>query len=124
MCISLPTVAFALQSVFGIDPSLSTQVIVLIFSGLVAGFTVYKGLDRGIKWLSNFNVFLALALVIYCFVCGPTVQLFNIFTNAFGKWLGNYPNMDDDTWKKGYNNFGSYQKQDIWKAQLIFTYSF
>lgn len=103
MCISLPTVAFALQSVFGIDPSLSTQVIVLVFSGLVAGFTVYKGLDRGIKWLSNFNVYLALALVIYCFICGPTVQLFNIFTNAFGKWLGNYPNMVfwTDPWTGG-----------------------
>jgi len=25
---------------------------------------------------------------------------------------------------KDYNNFGSYEKQDIWKAQLIFTYKF
>lgn len=32
--------------------------------------------------------------------------------------------MDNDTWKKDYNNFGSYEKQDIWKAQLIFTYKF
>lgn len=103
MCISLPTVAFALQSVFGVDPSLPTQVVVLLFSGLVAGYTVYKGLDQGIKWLSNFNVFLALAMVVYCLICGPTVQLFNIFTNAFGKWLGNYPNMVfwTDPWTGG-----------------------
>lgn len=103
MCISLPTVAFALQGVFGIDPSLGTQVIILAFSGLVAGYTVYKGLDRGIKWLSNFNIFLALVLVLYCFFCGPTVQLFNIFTNAFGKWLGNYPSMVfwTDPWTGG-----------------------
>ena len=32
--------------------------------------------------------------------------------------------MDDDTWKRSYNNWGSYTKQDIWKAQLIFTYQF
>ena len=32
--------------------------------------------------------------------------------------------MDNDTWKKDYNNFGSYEKQDIWKAQLIFAYTF
>ena len=32
--------------------------------------------------------------------------------------------MDDDTWKRSYNNWGSYEKKDIWKAQLIFTYQF
>lgn len=93
MCISLPTVAHALNSAFGIAPTLTTQITILIFSGLIAGYTVYKGLDRGIKWLSDVNVILALVLVAYCALTGPTVKLFNIFTNAFGKLLGNYPNM-------------------------------
>lgn len=31
--------------------------------------------------------------------------------------------MDNDTWKKS-NNASSFQKQDAWKAQLIFAYSF
>ena len=31
--------------------------------------------------------------------------------------------MDDDTWKRSYRN-DSYKKQDAWKAQLIFAYSF
>lgn len=103
MCISLPTVAFALQNVLGIDPGLSSQIVILLFSGLVAGYTVYKGLDRGIKWLSNFNVVLALVLVFYCFFTGPSVHLINIFTNALGKWLGNYPNMVfwTDPWTGG-----------------------
>ncbi len=103
MCISLPTVAFALQNVFGIRPDLMTQVVILFFSGLIAGYTVFKGLDRGIQWLSNFNVFLAIMLVVYCLICGPTVQLINIFTNALGKWLGNYPNMVfwTDPWTGG-----------------------
>lgn len=103
MCISLPTVAFALQSVTGINPGLVTQIVILAVSGLLAGYTVYKGLDEGIKWLSNFNICLALLLALYCFVCGPTVQLFNIFTNGFGKWLGNYPNMVfwTDPWMGG-----------------------
>lgn len=32
--------------------------------------------------------------------------------------------MDDNTWKKNYLDFDSYDKQDIWKMQIIFTYSF
>ncbi|MBQ7607976.1 MAG: outer membrane homotrimeric porin [Desulfovibrionaceae bacterium] len=37
-------------------------------------------------------------------------------------YIANY--MDDDTWKKSYAGWGSYEKQDLWKAQVIFTYSF
>lgn len=103
MCISLPTVTQALHSAFGISTSLTTQVYILLFSGFIAAFTVYKGLDRGIKWLSDVNVILALLMVAYCALTGPTVTLFNIFTNAFGKVLGNYPNMVFwlDPWAKG-----------------------
>lgn len=32
--------------------------------------------------------------------------------------------MDNDTWKKDYQNFGTYQKQDAWKAQVLFQYEF
>lgn len=32
--------------------------------------------------------------------------------------------MDNDTWKKAGNRDSSFQKQDMWKAQLIFAYSF
>ena len=38
--------------------------------------------------------------------------------------LGYIVNMiDDDTWKKGYMP-DSYEKQDAWKAQLVFAYTF
>lgn len=103
MCLSLPTVTESLHAVFGVSPSLGTQIYVLLFSGLISAITVYKGLDRGIKWLSDVNVIIALFLAVYCFLCGPTVTLFNIFTNAFGKLLGNYPNMVfwTDPWAGG-----------------------
>ena len=32
--------------------------------------------------------------------------------------------MDNDTWKKDYRDWGFYEKQDAWKAQVIFTYQF
>ena len=32
--------------------------------------------------------------------------------------------MDNDTWKKAGERNSSFQKQDMWKAQLIFAYSF
>ena len=32
--------------------------------------------------------------------------------------------MDNDTWKKDYKNFGTYEKKDAWRAQVLFQYEF
>ena len=93
MCISLPTVEAALAQVFGITPSFSLEVSILLVSALLAGVTVYLGLKKGIKRLSDLNVLIALGMVAYGALCGPTATLLDIFTNAFGKMVGNFWNM-------------------------------
>ena len=32
--------------------------------------------------------------------------------------------MDNDTWKKAGSRNSSFEKQDMWKAQVVFAYSF
>lgn len=93
MCISLPTVEAALHTVFGITPSFGVQLGILFVSACIAGGSVWMGLDKGIKRLSDLNVIIALSMVAYGIICGPTASLFDIFTNAFGKLLGNFWNM-------------------------------
>jgi len=48
---------------------------------------------KGIKRLSDINVVIALAMVAYGALVGPTASLFDIFTNAVSKMLGNFWNM-------------------------------
>ena len=93
MCISLPTVEAALDAVFGLKPSFGLQFSILFVSACIAGCSVWMGLDKGIKRLSDLNVIIALSMVAYGAICGPTAALFDIFTNAFGKMLGNFWNM-------------------------------
>lgn len=93
MCISLPTVEAALAYVFGISPSFSLEIGILLVSAAIAGTSVWLGLDKGIKWLSNANIIIALSMIVYGAVCGPSSTLFKIFTNALGKMIGNYWNM-------------------------------
>lgn len=94
MCISLPTVEAALEQVFGIKPSFTVEIVVLIVSAGVAAWSVWSGLNKGIKVLSDINVIIALGMVAYGALCGPTASLFDIFTNAFGKFVGNFWNMN------------------------------
>ena len=93
MCISLPTVEAALVKVFGIKPGFNVQLYILIVSASIAAWSVWSGLNKGIKVLSNINIAIALAMIGYGALVGPTASLFDIFTNAFGKLLGNYWNM-------------------------------
>lgn len=46
----------------------------------------------------------------------------NLTMNCELGYIANF--MDNDTWKKSYQGFGSYTKQDAWKAQVIFSYTF
>ena len=54
------------------------------------------------------------------------VNVYKIYENLDANielgYIANY--IDDDTWKRSWNNFGSYTKKDIWKAHLIITYKF
>lgn len=46
----------------------------------------------------------------------------NLQANLELGYVANF--MDDATWKKGFAQWGSYTKQDMWKAQVLFKYSF
>ncbi len=93
MCISLPTVAESLSVVFGIPVTFSLQLKILLVSALIAGTSVYLGLEKGIKRLSDLNIIIALSMVVYGAICGPSARLFDIFTNGLGRMLGNFPTM-------------------------------
>ena len=93
MILSLPTVEAALAHVFGVRPSFSLEFNILAFCTVIVAVSLYFGLKKGIQTLSNINVGIAMAMILYAAVCGPTATLFDTFTNGVGKMLGNYMNM-------------------------------
>src|SRR5918997_970623 len=48
-----------------------------------------SGVHRGIQWLSNINMVLAVALVLFLLVVGPTVFILNTFTESVGGYFAN-----------------------------------
>ena len=57
---------------FGIDGGLPTQLLVIAGVTSVATLSVVRGLDGGVKLLSNLNMGLAALLLAFVFVVGPT----------------------------------------------------
>ncbi|MFO7596543.1 MAG: BCCT family transporter [Desulfocurvibacter africanus] len=85
MGISLPIVNHALAATFGLTPSFGMQMGVLAVSSAIFTFSVCSGLKRGIKVLSDINVVIALAMIAFALVTGPTTYIVNTFTNSVGK---------------------------------------
>ena len=60
---------------FDLPNNLLTQSIVIMFITSVVIFSVYRGLDKGVKILSNVNIGLALVLLAFVVIAGPTYNI-------------------------------------------------
>lgn len=78
-----------LNAVFGIVHSVGMQmgIIFIVFISYVISSTT--GLEKGIRFLSNFNLGIALGIFIFVFIAGPSVFILEAFTLAIGDYITN-----------------------------------
>src|SRR3954462_10447142 len=62
-----------------------------------------SGVAKGIQWLSNINMVLALALALFVFVVGPTVFILNLVPTTIGSYFKNLAMMSARTDAAGGN---------------------
>lgn len=82
-----------LSSLFGLEESAFVQVILIASVTMVAIVSVSLGLDRGIKRLSNFNIMVAVALLVFVLVTGPTLYLIKGTVESAGLYLSFLPEL-------------------------------
>lgn len=78
-----------LNVLFGLPVSQSAQVGIIASITFIAVLSVLSGLDRGLKWLSQFNLGLAVALMVFVFLAGPTLFIINFFLDSIGGYFQN-----------------------------------
>ncbi|MBA6348346.1 MULTISPECIES: choline BCCT transporter BetT [unclassified Colwellia] len=72
---------------FGIEVSVTNQIIIMFGITSLAVISVATGLDKGIKILSETNMVLAVILLFLIFVLGPTVFLLQAYLQNIGDYL-------------------------------------
>ncbi|PLR89984.1 glycine betaine uptake BCCT transporter [Bacillus sp. T33-2] len=77
----------------GVENKFTTQIIVIGIVTVLFMLSAQTGLNKGIKYLSNLNIFLAVALLIFLLFIGPTNFIMDLFTNTLGSYLQNLPSM-------------------------------
>lgn len=86
-----------LNSTFGVPAS--TWVAIATIAVLTALFvaSAVSGVGRGVKWMANTNAFLAIFLMAFVFVFGPTVFLLNMFSETIGTYVSQFFTMSFST---------------------------
>ena len=80
-----------LNFLFGFQVSTTSQVILIAVITAFATLSVISGLDGGVKRLSQWNMGLAGALMVFLLIAGPTVYILKGFTQNFGYYLTKLP---------------------------------
>jgi len=80
-----------LNYLVGLPSTPASQIAIIAVITVVATVSVALGLDRGIKRLSQFNILIALAILLFVWIAGPTLFITSGTVQNFGNYLQNLP---------------------------------
>lgn len=75
---------------FGVPINLVVEIIIIIIVSFLYIGSAVSGLDKGIKIISDTNLYVAIGLLAVCFIVGPKVETLNAFVNGMGQYIGNF----------------------------------
>ncbi|MEV6202884.1 BCCT family transporter [Streptomyces sp. NPDC051771] len=72
-----------------------TGLLVGIIAVLTVAFVLsaVSGVEKGIQWLSNINMVLALLLALFVFVAGPTIIVLDLLPTSIAAYIGDLPQL-------------------------------
>ena len=83
-------VSYGLSELFGTSNSFFTQSMIILFLIGVYTISTVSGIHRGIQILSTFNVFLALGLMVFMLLAGPTAFIIDSYIHSLGLYVSKF----------------------------------
>lgn len=100
-----------LNELFGVPIGATTEVILISGITAIALISVMRGLDGGVKILSEINMGLAFLLLAFVLLVGPTIYLLKLFVGSLGAYfeflpaLSNPFGREDVNFSQGWTSF-------------------
>ncbi len=102
--------ATGLNVLTGVDPGTTTQIILIVVISIVATFSAVTGVGKGIRIISEWNIWLSILLLAYFLFGGPAKWLLGFFVTTFGDYLWHFIPMGFQT----FNSEGAAAWQGGW----------
>lgn len=113
--LAVPLIAAILNKLTGVEENFALSCLIIVAITAMFAASVYVGLDKGIKRLSNLNVGIALFMLAFVLLVGPTVYILETGVEAIGRTLQNFITMS------AYND--SQQTTDFVGAWTVFYWA-
>ncbi len=103
--------ATGLSFLFGVEVTLTSQLLLIGVITALAVVSVVRGMDGGVKLLSNINMVLAASLLAFVFIAGPTMAIFTGFGTTIASYaeyaipLSDWTGREDKAWYHGWTIF-------------------
>lgn len=101
-----------LKYLFGIPETQFVQISIIIVITIIYIWSAVSGIEKGIKLISDINLYLAFGIMILSFLVGPSVKIINSLVNSFGSYVGtffqdslNIQPFGDNSWINGWRIF-------------------
>jgi len=88
--LAVPLISAVVNRLFGVGEEFTLSLAIIALITALFAISVYVGLDKGIKRLSNLNVGFAFALLIFVLIAGPTVFIVETSVEAVGHMVQNF----------------------------------
>lgn len=82
-----------LNYLWGIEPSTTLSIIVIASVTVLFIISALSGVHKGIEWLSNTNMVLAILLVLFVLFAGPLVFILDTFVRTIGAYFQHFLSM-------------------------------
>lgn len=119
--LAAPLINEGISYLFGIPSTTTTQIGVLLLCTALFAYYSYKGMDEGIKVLSNINFWGALGLLVFVLCAGPTLFMLETGLDSIGRMLSNFFVMA--TWAEPFGGYGTFEDTHFPQDWTIFYWA-
>ncbi|MBU9721180.1 MULTISPECIES: BCCT family transporter [Bacillaceae] len=86
-----------LEQLMGTDNTITLQLFIIIIITCIFIFSVVTGINKGMRYLSNINLFIALFLMISVITLGPTLFIMEHIPKTVGNYLSEFVSLSFQT---------------------------
>lgn len=119
--LGVPLISAGVARIFGLESSFTMNVIIVLAIGVIFSLSSFVGIEKGMRKISDYTIYLAIAFIAYIFVTGPTSFIVKQTTNSLGLMFTNYIKMS--LWTDPIGNSGFPEYNTIFLFTLALNYA-
>ncbi|WP_413662067.1 BCCT family transporter [Microbulbifer sp. CNSA002] len=119
--LAIPMISYNVSALTGIPDSLSTGIAIIIGLSLLFSLSSFIGIEKGMSRISEWTIYIAIFLLLYTFIVGPSALIANNVTNSLGILFSEYFRMSLSTDPYGSTHFPQYWTIFFWATWISYS---